>query len=47
MLPKRRIKNKVVLNLVICFVLLILSLMIIIFRQRIIDQIFDLAIYAI
>ncbi len=39
MLPKKKNKNKVVLNLVICFVLLILSSLVIIYRQQIVDQV--------
>jgi hypothetical protein len=39
MLPKKKNKNRIVLNLVICFILLALSVLIIWFRQRIVDQI--------
>jgi len=39
MLPKKKSKNRIVLNLVICFILLALSALVILFRQRIIDQI--------
>ena len=39
MLPKKKSKNKAVLNLVICLILLVSSALIFIFRQRIIDQV--------
>lgn len=39
MLPKKKNKNKVIRDLALCFILLILSLLIVFYRQRIIDQI--------